>query len=147
MSHTRFHRAHQAQLKRAAAVLFSTPTRAPLPVSIDWVDLPQPRSRMALAADTRAAAVASLLRITPTRTFSAVLVWLRASERISVSVLGIQTGNVISGMVRRTRLPMCNWDELQYPGAHEHPSHTAIATRPTSEGEIRYAVMPASCCL
>jgi hypothetical protein len=36
-----------------------------------------------------------LFRITPTRTFSAVLVWLRASERISVSVLGIQTGNVI----------------------------------------------------
>ena len=45
--------------------------------------------RMALAADTRAAAVASLLRITRTSTLSAVLVWLRASERISVSDLAI----------------------------------------------------------
>src|ERR1700730_7045085 len=44
---------------------------------------------MALAADTRAAAVASLLRMMRTRTLSAVLVWLRASERISVRVLGI----------------------------------------------------------
>src|SRR6476659_8080273 len=51
--------------------------------------LPQPRSRMALAADTRAAAVASFDRITPTRTLSAVLVWLRASERISVRDLAI----------------------------------------------------------
>jgi hypothetical protein len=30
-----------------------------------------------------------LLRMTPTRTFNAVLVWLRASERISVTALGI----------------------------------------------------------
>ena len=51
--------------------------------------LAQPRSRMALAADTRAVAVASLLCITRTRTLSAVLVWLRASERISVSDLAI----------------------------------------------------------
>jgi hypothetical protein len=43
---------------------------------------------MALAAETRAVAVASLLRMTPTRTLSAVLVWLRANERISVSDLG-----------------------------------------------------------
>src|ERR1035437_1342104 len=59
------------------------------PVPIGWVALPQPRSRMALAADTRAVAVASLLCITRTRTLSAVLVWLRASERISVSDLAI----------------------------------------------------------
>src|ERR1700722_3224738 len=59
-------------------------------LAIDWVGLPQPRSKIALAAETRAAAVASLLRITPTRTLSAVLVWLRASERISVSVLRIR---------------------------------------------------------
>ena len=51
--------------------------------------LPQPRSRMAVAAVTRAAAVASFDRITPTRTLSAVLVWLRASERISVIALAI----------------------------------------------------------
>jgi hypothetical protein len=42
-----------------------------------------------LAAETRAVAVASFDRMTPTSTLSAVLVWLRASERISVSVLGI----------------------------------------------------------
>src|SRR5665647_436301 len=65
-------------------------SRAPSsPVPIGWVALPQPRSRMALAADTRAVAVASLLRITRTSTLSAVLVWLRASERISVSDLAI----------------------------------------------------------
>ena len=54
------------------------------PFSIACVALPHPRSRMALAADTRAVAVASFDRMTPTRTLSAVLVWLRASERISV---------------------------------------------------------------
>src|SRR5260370_39014343 len=65
-------------------------SRAPSsPFSIGCVALPQPRCRMALAADPRAVAVASLLRMTPTRTLSAVLVWLRASERISVRVLGI----------------------------------------------------------
>lgn len=51
--------------------------------------LPQPRSRMALAADTRAAGVASSDRMTPNRTLSAALVWLRASERISVTALAI----------------------------------------------------------
>jgi hypothetical protein len=65
--------------------------------------LPQPRSKIALAAETRAAAVASLLRITPTRTLSAVLVWLRASERISVSVLRIQTRSVIPVVLKLRR--------------------------------------------
>ena len=51
--------------------------------------LPQPRSRIAFAAETRAAAVASSDRMTPTRTLMAVLVWLRARDRISVTVLGI----------------------------------------------------------
>ena len=51
--------------------------------------LAQSRSRMASAADTRAAGVASLHCMTPTSAFSALLVWLRARERISVSVLGI----------------------------------------------------------
>src|SRR5260370_3733093 len=64
--------------------------RAPSsPFSIAWVALPQPRSRMALAADTRAAAVASFDRMTPTRTLTAVLVWLRASERTSLTDLVI----------------------------------------------------------
>ena len=35
-------------------------------------------------------------------------------------------------------------DELNDLGTHENPSHTAIATRPASASEIRYAVMPAS---
>ena len=48
-------------------------SRAPSsPVSIACVALPQPRSRMALAAETRAAAVASFDRMTPRRTFNAV---------------------------------------------------------------------------
>jgi hypothetical protein len=94
-------------------------SRAPSsPFSIGCVALPQPRSRMALAAETRAAAVASFDRMTPTRTLSADLVWLRARERISVIVLTIS--------------------------AHENPSHTAIAIKPTSESDIRYAVMPTS---
>jgi hypothetical protein len=64
----------------------STKTGAPSsPFSIGCAALPQPRSRMALAADTRAAGVASSLRMMPTRTRIAVLVWLRASDRISVS--------------------------------------------------------------
>ena len=50
------------------------------------IALPQPRSRIALAAETRAAGVASLLRMTPTSTLIAVLVWLRAIDRISVNV-------------------------------------------------------------
>jgi hypothetical protein len=61
----------------------------PLPFSIACGALPQPRSRMALAAATLAAGVASFERITPTSTLSAVRVWLRASERISVTALGI----------------------------------------------------------
>jgi len=54
-----------------------------------WVALPQPRSRMALAAETFAVAVASFDRMKPTRTLSAVRVWLRASDRISVTDLTI----------------------------------------------------------
>src|SRR5579871_1935199 len=55
----------------------------------DCVGLPQPRSRIAFAAATRAGGVALLLRMIPTRTFSAVRVCERASERISVTALGI----------------------------------------------------------
>src|SRR5438477_9317567 len=65
-------------------------SRAPSsPFSIGCVALPQPRSRMALAAAIRAGGGALVLRMTPTRTFSAVLVWLRAIDRISVMLLGI----------------------------------------------------------
>jgi hypothetical protein len=49
---------------------------------------------MALAADTRAAAVASFDRMMPTKTLSAVLVWLRASERISMSVFDLDIGHL-----------------------------------------------------
>ena len=63
-----------------------------LPCSNGCVALPQPRSRMAFAAETRAAAVASLLRMMPARTLIAVLVWLRAIERISVIVLALLKG-------------------------------------------------------
>jgi hypothetical protein len=49
----------------------------------------QPRSRSALAAATRAGGVALVLRITATSTFSAVRVWLRARERISVMALAM----------------------------------------------------------
>src|SRR5215210_2038698 len=65
-------------------------SRAPSsPFSIGCVALPQPRSRIALAAAMRAGGGALVFLITPTRTFSAVLVWLRAIERISVIVLVI----------------------------------------------------------
>src|SRR5450756_2864412 len=59
------------------------------PFSMACVALPQPRSRMALAAAMRAGGVALVLRMTATRTLRAVFVWLRASERISVTDLGI----------------------------------------------------------
>jgi hypothetical protein len=58
-------------------------SRGPSSFPTGWLALPQPRSRMALAAETRAAAVASFDRIMPTRTLSAVLVWPRAKDRIS----------------------------------------------------------------
>src|SRR5271163_4043891 len=57
--------------------------------------LPQPRSRIAFAAETRAAWVASFDRMTPTRQLIALLVWLRAIERISVRVLGIALGGAV----------------------------------------------------
>src|SRR5579863_4026080 len=62
---------------------------APSSLPNAWVGLPHPRSRIAFAAATRAGGVALVLRMTPTSTFSAVRVWLRASERISVTALGI----------------------------------------------------------
>jgi hypothetical protein len=68
-----------------------------------------------------------LLRMMPTRTLIAVRVWLRASERISVSALAIC--HVLNNLC-----------------AHENPSHTAIATRPANASEIRYTVMQATPC-
>jgi hypothetical protein len=129
----------------------------------------------ALAAAIRAGGVALVFRITATSTLSAVSVWLRASERISVSVLGI------AGLARpgfgpdifaRCRIDMIpaeiiitpsraakgdRWkadqpsfavlprNELNDLRAHAHTSHTAIAIGPVSASDIRYAVMPASC--
>jgi hypothetical protein len=88
--------------------------------------LPQPRSRIAVAAETRAAGVASFARITPTSTLIAVLVWLRASERISVMVLAICKSR---------------FHEADDFGVHDKISATTIATRPSSASEIKYAVM------
>jgi hypothetical protein len=142
------------------------------PFSMACVALPQPRSRMALAAAMRAGAAALVLRMTPTSTLSAVLVWLRASERISVMVFGIchvMTGHGIfagpnfarrrvgmihgeivrpngrprgAGQVHRQVSALRTRDEWNDFCAHENPSHSAIATRPASASDIRYAVMP-----
>jgi hypothetical protein len=119
---------------------------------------------MALAAETLAAAVASLLRMTPTKTLSADLVWLRASERISVSDLviarlyrfrpevftgrgiGIVHDEIVTachraerdgGKIRLLTVAPRAADELNDLCAHENPSHTAIATRPANASDIR----------
>jgi hypothetical protein len=68
---------------------------------------------MALAAATRAAAVASLQLMMPARTLIAVLVWLRAIERISVSDLGIQ---VSSFPPQRLRVPANEVSDGSSPG-------------------------------
>lgn len=67
--------------------------------------LPQPRSRIAFAADTRAAGVASFERMMPTRILIAVLVWLRATDRISVIVLALLTTLPISRRRSGRRAP------------------------------------------
>src|SRR5258708_20178106 len=150
-------------------------SRAPSsPFSITWVALPQPRSRTAVAGDAWAGAVAVFDRMRRTRTLSAVLVWLRASERISVTdlVIGHAMAELDGGwnilarrgvdmvhgqIVGTSRRPKCNGrkigrhalvlrstDELNNFCAHENPSQTAIATRPAKASDIRYTVMPAS---
>jgi hypothetical protein len=103
------------------------------PPSIACGALPQPRSRMALAAATLAAGVASFERITPTSTLSAVRVWLRASEGISVTALVIWNFGFLGSAAAR--------DDLH---AHDNPSHNTMTTRPTSESDIKYAVITAS---
>jgi len=136
---------------------------APSPLfSSGCVALPQPRSRMALAADTRAAGVASSHRMMPTRTRMAVRVWLRARERISTRVLATlgfsplrfsrpvcgSIGVSDSGILRRraeSNGREIRWrvvasgprDELNDFGAHENSSDTAMTTRPTSASDIR----------
>src|SRR6266487_6411573 len=136
---------------------------APSPLfSSGCVALPQPRSRMALAAETRAAGVASLHRMMPTRTRIAVLVWLRARDRISTRVLATlgfsldRSGMLVwrdidridGGMLhgraerncRKIRLcvvPFGTHDELNDFGAHDNSSDTAMTTRPTSASDIR----------
>jgi hypothetical protein len=42
---------------------------------------------------------------------------------------------------RRSRVAMRRRDEADHLRAHANPSHTAIATRPSSAREIRYAVI------
>jgi hypothetical protein len=85
-----------------------------------------------------AGGVASVLRITPTRTFSAVLVWLRASDLISVTALGISVTlscpDAPQGHVELAIVPMEKTGDCS---AHENPSHTAIATRPANASDIR----------
>jgi hypothetical protein len=127
---------------------------------------------MALAAATRAGAVALVLRMTATSTLSALLVWLRASERISVMDFGICHvmagcgivarpnafarrgvgmihGEIVrpngrsrsAGKIHRQVSALRTRDEWNDLCAHENPSHIAMATRPASASEIRYAVM------
>src|SRR5262249_19425584 len=88
--------------------------------------LPQPRSRIAVAAETRAAWLASLAFMTPTRALMAVRVWLRASERISVRALGIsqhvqgelgaRTALLPCGFLCRSSLPTRTAEAAQEPG-------------------------------
>ena len=61
---------------------------------------------MALAAETRAAAVASFDRMTPTRTLSAARVWLRARERISVIVRPFSLTKILPTPQLRSGRPM-----------------------------------------
>jgi hypothetical protein len=83
---------------------------------------------MALAAETRAGAVASFDRMMPTRTLIAVLVWLRARERIWVSDLAI-----------------CYVMPRLAPAREEYIFVLIpIAIRPVNETDIGYAVMLAS---
>ncbi|BAM88390.1 hypothetical protein S58_23840 [Bradyrhizobium oligotrophicum S58] len=76
-----------------------------------------------MAADTRAACVAFVERITPTSVLIAVFVWLRAIERISVIVFDI----VASGLME------CEFRWHRQDGA----SAAAITTRPNRASEIR----------
>ena len=136
---------------------------APSPLfSSGCVALPQPRSRMALAADTRAAGVASLHRMMPARTRIAVLVWLRARERISTrafATLGFsllrfsrlvwRNIDLIDGGILHRRaesncpkirlrvVPSGQRNELNDFGAHDSSSDTAMTMRPTSASDIR----------
>jgi len=121
---------------------------------------------MALAAETRAAGVASSHRMMPTRTLIAVRVWLRAMDRISTrafATLGFsleRSGVLVwrgrdridggfrqrraEGNRRKIRLcavPFGTRDELNDFGAHDNSSDTAMITRPMSAIEIRQAVI------
>ena len=141
-----YHEQGQAQLCQPPAVFSGwTMTRSILwisssaPFSNACGGLPQPRSRMALAAETRAACVASFDRMTPTSALIALLVWLRASERISVIVfLGMALRILQKFGARDAATAHRGADDIRI---HANPSHTAIATRPSSASEIRQTVM------
>jgi hypothetical protein len=92
---------------------------------------------MALAAATLAAGVASFERITPTSTLSAVRVWLRASERISVTAFGIGISGNLEVQARSVH-------SARHARSHDNPSHNTMRINPVSASEIRYAVIPAS---
>jgi hypothetical protein len=157
-------------MTRSIRWMSSSAPSSPFPMAC--VAFPQPRSRMALAAATRAGGDALVLRMTATSTLSALLVWLHASERISVMDFGICHvmaghgnfarpnalarrgirmihGEIIrpngrsrgTGKIHRRFPALRTRDEWNDLCAHENPSHIAIATRPASASEIRYAVM------
>jgi hypothetical protein len=69
--------------------------------------------------------------MTPTRTLSAVLVWPRASERISVTDLGIQEGSLIFGGRQR---PI-----ILHFAAHYEPTMDVVTRRKSVNiGVIRW---------
>ena len=106
-------------------------------------------------------------RMIPTRTRIAVLVWLRARERISTRVLatlgfsplrfsrpvcgsmGVSDGGILHRRMerncreirRRVVVASGSRDELNDVGAHVNSSDTAMTTRPMSASEIRQVVI------
>src|SRR3974390_2008024 len=106
--------------------------------SIACAAFPQPGSRMALAAAIRAGGVAFVLRITATSTLSAVLVWLRASERISVTDLAIAGFHGLgTDIFARRGVGMIHHEVVgprrRAKGDSRKVGQLAIALRPTDE--------------
>ena len=106
--------------------------------------------------------MAAFCQVAPPRTVSAALVGLGplaflVSSRTRPEIFARRRVGMIHGeIVRPDGRPACGgkvgrpasafrtrgeWNDL---GAHENPSHNAIAIRPANASEIRYAVMPGS---
>src|ERR1700732_1457228 len=106
--------------------------------------------------------MAAFCQVAPPRTVSAALAGLRplafvVSSRARPEIFARRRVGMIHGeIVRPDGRPACGekvgrptsafrtrgeWNDL---GAHENPSHNAIAIRPAKASEIRYAVMPGS---